>query len=74
MRCPFCAQENPEQALVCSSCARDMTVPLSLIAERDELIQKRDKVRNELAQAQAEVAEFRRARTARLAWRNGHGN
>jgi hypothetical protein len=74
MRCPFCAQENPEQALVCSSCARDITVPLSLIAERDDLIQKCDKVRDELSWAKAQVVEFKRARTRRPAGRDEHGN
>lgn len=58
--CPFCAQPNAPQALVCSSCARDIAVPLSLIAERDELLLKRDTVRQELANAKAELEALRR--------------
>lgn len=60
--CPFCAQPNAAHALVCSSCARDIAVPASLIAERDELLRKRDKVRNELTAAKAELEQLRRRR------------
>lgn len=70
IECPFCAQPNVAHALVCSSCARDMTVPDSLIAERDELIRKRDKVREELSRAKAELDTFRR-RKRRLAMVRG---
>jgi len=74
VRCPFCAQENPVQAVVCGSCARDMTVPSSLIAEREDLIKKRDEVRDELARARAQVVAFKHAPTSRPAGRDGHGN
>jgi len=72
MRCPFCARENPEQALVCSSCARDIAIPPSLIAERDDLVRKRDEARDELARARAQVAIFRRERTRTISGRNEH--
>ena len=72
MRCPFCAQENSEQALVCNSCARDITEPSSLIAERDVLIQKRDKMRDELARARAQIVTFRRVRSGWLAGHDEH--
>lgn len=60
--CPFCAQPNVAHAIVCQSCARDIAVPESLIAERDELIRTRDKVRDELSRAKAELETYRRRR------------
>jgi len=58
--CPFCAQPNAPQTLVCSSCARDIAVPPSLIAERDELLLKRKTMRQELADAKEELETLRR--------------
>lgn len=58
--CPFCAQPNVPHALVCSTCSRDIAIPASLIAERDGLIRKREKVRAELASAKAELETLRR--------------
>jgi hypothetical protein len=58
--CPFCAQPVAPNVLVCSSCARDIAIPASLIAERDELIRKREQVSEELASAKAELEELRR--------------
>jgi hypothetical protein len=60
MRCPFCLKENVAEALVCDSCTRDIAVPKSLIAERDELVRKRDIVRQELLTARAELERLRR--------------
>jgi hypothetical protein len=48
------------EALVCGSCARDIAAPKSLIAERDDLVRKREIVRQELSMARAELEEFRR--------------
>jgi outer membrane murein-binding lipoprotein Lpp len=53
--------------LVCGSCARDIAVPESLIAERDELARKRDAVRDELAAAKDELNRLKRARKRRSA-------
>lgn len=58
--CPFCAQPNAPQAVVCSSCARDIVIPESLIVERDELLLKREKMREELAAAKADLDALRR--------------
>lgn len=58
--CPFCGQPNVPHVLVCSSCSRDIAIPASLIAERDGLIRKREKVREELAGAKAELERLRR--------------
>lgn len=60
--CPFCAQPLPAQALVCSSCARDVTIPQSLLDERDDLVRKRAAVKDALANAKAELETLRRRR------------
>jgi hypothetical protein len=67
MMCPFCSKENALKALVCDSCARDIAVPESLIAERDELVRKRDLVREKLLAAKAELEELGRRRKHRSA-------
>lgn len=58
--CPFCAQPVVPHALVCSSCSRDVTIPETLLAERDDLLRKREAARDELAQAKAELEALRR--------------
>lgn len=58
--CPYCAQPVPPNALVCSSCSRDVTIPETLIAERDDLARKRAQAAEELAQAKAELEALRR--------------
>lgn len=58
--CPYCTQPNAPHALVCCSCSRDIAVPASLIAERDDLIRKRAKAQEELASAKAELETLRR--------------
>ncbi len=62
MRCPFCAAEKDDNALVCQTCNRDTAVPQSLRAEHEELLRKRDSMRAELAEAKGKLA-------ARLRWR-----
>jgi hypothetical protein len=59
--CPFCATEVPVDALVCGSCGRDITVPASLLAERDDLLRKRDAAREELQRTRDELDQFRLA-------------
>jgi hypothetical protein len=63
--CPYCQAENAVSALVCASCSRDIAVPATLIAERDELLRKRDQLRDELARARDEVETLMRRRTSR---------
>ena len=60
MACPFCQSDNASSALVCANCGRDIAVPESLIAERDELVRKRDKLRQELAAATSELEKWGR--------------
>jgi hypothetical protein len=64
--CPFCLQENAAGALVCAACARDIAVPASLLAERDELCRKRDATREELARAKRELEGLKRGKRFRL--------
>jgi hypothetical protein len=66
MMCPFCLQENAAGALVCASCSRDIAVPASLIAERDDLARKREAVRQELSEARGALEALRRDRKNRL--------
>jgi len=59
MMCPYCLSENASNALVCSTCSRDIAVPTTLIAERDDLLRKRDFIRDELSRARAELDMIR---------------
>jgi hypothetical protein len=65
MSCPFCLSEIPEATLVCSACARDIAIPPGLIAERDDLLRKRDLVRDELRRARKEIETIRSRRKPR---------
>ena len=60
MPCPFCNKELPDLALVCAACGRDTAIPESLLAERAELLAKRDALRSELAIANARLEARRR--------------
>ena len=60
-RCPFCISEMDERALVCPVCNRDVAIPAALLAEREELLRKRDRVRAELAEARARLVARKRA-------------
>jgi hypothetical protein len=64
MRCPFCNEEKDDLALVCATCSRDTAIPESLITERAELLAKRDKLRFELAEANARLAARRSRKPA----------
>jgi hypothetical protein len=57
--CPFCLQENAAAALVCATCSRDIAVPATLLAERDDLCRKRDAAREELSSAKRELEELK---------------
>lgn len=63
--CPFCLQENAAAALVCAACSRDIAVPASLLAERDDLCRKRDVAREELSGARRELEELERVKKFR---------
>ena len=55
MNCPYCRSETDEDALVCAACSRDIAVPSTLIAEHDELLRKREALRDELKRRRGEV-------------------
>jgi hypothetical protein len=60
LKCPFCAFETEEGVLVCSACARDIVVPPSLIAERDDLVRKLASARDELFRVREEITQLTR--------------
>ncbi len=59
MHCPFCMSENVEDSLVCATCARDIAVPPALLAEREDLLRKRELIRGELRAAHDELEAIR---------------
>jgi hypothetical protein len=63
--CPYCLSENPGAALVCIVCSKDIAIPATLIAERDELLRKRDLVWDELRRARGEIEMIRNRRKSR---------
>jgi DNA-directed RNA polymerase subunit RPC12/RpoP len=65
VKCPYCQSENLEGALICASCGRDVAVPATLIAERDDLLRKRDALRADLRQAREEMEAIMRRRKSR---------
>ena len=65
MRCPYCQAGTVEGALVCAACGRDIAVPATLIAERDDLLRKRQELRDELKRARDEAEAFMRRRHSR---------
>lgn len=65
MNCPYCRSENADDALVCATCSRDIAVPPTLIAERDELLRKRDLMLDDLRRARSEIEMIRSRRKSR---------
>ena len=63
--CPYCLSGNPGAALVCIVCSKDIAIPATLIAERDELLRKRDLVWDELRRARGEIELIRNGRKSR---------
>jgi hypothetical protein len=51
--------------MVCGFCARDIAAPKSLIAERDDLVRKRELLQQALFAARAELEGFRRLKNRR---------
>ena len=65
MNCTYCRAENTQGALVCATCSRDIAIPLTLIAEREELLRKRDLLLNELRRARDEIETIMNRRKPR---------
>lgn len=59
MSCFYCRAENAKEAHVCAACSRDIAIPVTLIAERDDLVRKRDLLRDQLRHARAELEMIR---------------
>lgn len=59
MQCPFCLAEKDDRAPVCPTCNRDTAIPELLLKERDDLVRKRDLLRDELAMKEARIAQRR---------------
>jgi hypothetical protein len=59
MICPFCCGNNDPAALVCAACASDIAIPQALIDEHDDLVRKRDAMRDKLSHARRELDKFR---------------
>lgn len=51
--------------MVCSACSRDIGIPATLIAERDDLLRKRELLIEELRQARGEIEKIRLRRKQR---------
>ena len=65
MSCPYCRSENDKDALVCAACARDIAVPSTLIAERDELLREREALRDDLKRRRSDIETINRRRKLR---------
>jgi hypothetical protein len=65
MNCPYCRSEVEADVLVCAACCRDIAVPSTLVAERDELLRKRQALRDELQRARKEIETIIRRRKSR---------
>jgi hypothetical protein len=65
MSCPYCRSEHPDNALVCGVCSRDIAIPATLIAERDDLLRKRDLVRDQLRSARQQIEAIMSRRKSR---------
>lgn len=65
MKCPYCQSGILDGALICASCGRDIAVPATLVAERDDLLRKRDALRAELRRARDEMDAIMQRRKPR---------
>ena len=65
MPCPYCRSEHPDNALVCAVCSRDIAIPATLIAERDDLLRKRDLIQDELRSARQQIETIMSRRKSR---------
>jgi hypothetical protein len=63
MRCPLCTTDISDDAQVCAGCGRDIAVPDTLIAERIELLAKRDVLKAELDAASERLATRRKRKS-----------
>ena len=55
VRCPFCFSEKEAAAPVCPTCGRDTEIPAALRKEHEDLLKMRDRLRDELAEKEAQL-------------------
>jgi hypothetical protein len=56
MRCPFCAEEVHNDALVCRHCGNELAIPESLIDENSHLKERVAALRRELGELTGKLA------------------
>ena len=56
MRCPFCAEDTRDDALVCRHCGNDLKIPEVLITENNELKEQVATLQRELNELHSKLA------------------
>ena len=57
--CPLCNSVQSPEVLVCTVCNRDIAIPASLKAEHEDLLQKRELLRDRISAAEARIKAIR---------------
>lgn len=57
--CPLCKSVQAADVLVCTVCNRDISIPVSLKAEYDDLLVKRELLRGRIETAKARIAAIK---------------
>jgi hypothetical protein len=57
--CPLCGEENQPDALVCSTCRRDIAIPAALLTERRNVLRRKDELQEAVDQLVARLGPKR---------------